>query len=135
MIDGIEQHVQWIVEDDDCMLAAPQLTDLRNGRYLLGWAKFQCISDGRSIARMAGRHTLHPKEYWVMEIDAAGNRLTEPERLDGTGWGAMDEMVFLGDGKVGWSYIQNPEITSDGSYTDPYQSDWEFMVYQSASTP
>lgn len=43
----------------------------------------------------------------------------------------MDEMVFLGDGKVGWAYIPNPEIAEDGSYTDPYQNDWEFMVYES----
>lgn len=131
VLDGAEQHVQWIVEDDDCALGAPQLTDMENGRYLLGWAKYQCISDGHSLNRMSGRHTLHPQEFWVMEIDQDGNRLTPPQRLEDTGWGSMDEMVFLGDGKVGWAYIPNPEIAEDGSYTDPYQNDWEFMVYES----
>ena len=80
---------------------------------------------------LAGVHTLHPKAYYLMEIDADGNRLTEPQRMDGTGWGGMDEMVSLGNGKVGWAYIPNPELHSDGTYTDPYQNDWEFMVYQS----
>ena len=115
------------------MLGAPQLTDLENGRYLLGGAKFQCMSDGTNLRRFAGVHTLHPKEYYLMEIDADGNRLTDPVRIDGTGWGSMDEMVFLGDGKVGWAYIPNPEIGENGSFTDPFQNDWEFMVYQSPS--
>ena len=132
-IDNAVQRVKWVVEDDDCMLGAPQLTDLENGRFLLGWAKFQCLSDGTSLRRFAGAHTLHPKEYYLMEIDADGNRLTEPVRIDSTGWGSMDEMVSLGDGKVAWAYIPNPEISENGSFTDPFQSDWEFMVYQSPS--
>lgn len=129
-IDGLVQRVKWLVEDDDCMLSAPQLTQLDTNRFLLGWAKFQCMSDGTNLRRFAGAHTLHPKEYYLMEIDTEGTRLTEPMRVDGTGWGSMDEMVSLGDGKVAWAYIPDPEIRSDGSFTDPYQSDWEFMVYQ-----
>ena len=113
------------------MLSAPQLTQLDTNRFLLGWAKFQCLSDGTALKRFAGAHTLHPKEYYLMEIDSDGNRLTQPTRVESTGWGGMDEMVSLGNGKVGWAYIQAPEIHADGSFTDPYQSDWEFMVYES----
>lgn len=131
VVGGQEQYVNWVVEDDDCMLSAPQLTQLDTNRFLLGWAKFQCLSDGTALKRFAGAHTLHPKEYYLMEIDSDGNRLTQPTRVESTGWGGMDEMVSLGNGKVGWAYIQAPEIRADGSFTDPYQSDWEFMVYES----
>lgn len=132
-IDGVVQRVNWIVEDDDCMLGAPQLTDLNNGRFLLGWAKFQCMSDGTSLNRFSGKHTLHPKAYYVMEIDAEGNRLTDPVELTDTGWGSMDAMVELGVGRAAWAYIQAPTLDADGNFTDPYQSDWEFMVYESPS--
>ncbi|MEL7109542.1 MAG: hypothetical protein AAGL99_09765, partial [Pseudomonadota bacterium] len=43
--------------------------------------------------------------------DTDGNRLTDPLELIHTGWGGMDEMGYLGE--------------------DPYQADWEFMVYES----
>ncbi|MEL7283879.1 MAG: hypothetical protein AAGJ68_05190 [Pseudomonadota bacterium] len=43
--------------------------------------------------------------------DTDGNRLTDPFELIHTGWGGMDEMGYLGE--------------------DPYQADWEFMVYES----
>ena len=130
-IDGLVQRVKWIVEDDDCMLGAPQLTDLENGRFLLGWAKFQCMSDGTSLKRFSGKHTLHPKAYYLMEIDAEGNRLTEPVEMVESGWGSMDEMVYLGDGRAAWAYIPNPTLDASGNYSDPYQNDWEFMVYES----
>ncbi len=131
-INDVEQYVTWIVEDDDCMLGAPQLTDLRNGRYLLGWAKFQCISDGTSLNRFSGKYTLHPTAYYVMEIDSDGNRITDPVELTGAGWGGMDEMVNLGVGRAAWAYIPNPTLDSSGDFTDPYQPYWEYMVYESA---
>ncbi|MEM1147646.1 MAG: hypothetical protein AAGH49_07635, partial [Pseudomonadota bacterium] len=130
-IDGNYQNVKWIVEDPDCMLGAPQMTDLQNGRYLLGWAKFQCISDGHQLKRFAGKHTLHPKAYYLMEIDAEGNALTEPFEMTATGWGGQDEMVYLGNGRVGWAYIPAPTLDATGDFSSPYQSDWEFMVYES----
>ncbi|MEO0452166.1 MAG: hypothetical protein AAFZ74_17765 [Pseudomonadota bacterium] len=130
-IDGDYQNVKWIVEDEDCILGAPQITDMKNGRFLLGWAKFQCISDGHKLQRFAGKHTLHPKAYYLMEIDAEGNALTEPFEMTSTGWGGQDEMVYLGGGRVGWAYIPNPTLDGDGNYSTPYQSDWEFMVYES----
>lgn len=130
-IDDKFQRVKWIVEDADCMLGAPQLTDLKNGRFLLGWAKFQCMSDGTKLNRFSGKHTLHPKAYYLMEIDADGNAMSEPVELENTGWGGMDEMVNLGQGRAAWAYIPNPTLNADGNFTDPYQSDWEFMVYES----
>lgn len=132
VVDGEEQYVKWVAEDDDCMLGAPQIVDLQNGRFLLGYAKFQCISDDTGLKRFAGAHTLHPKAYYLMEIDADGNALTEPTRVEGTGWGGQDDMVSFGPGRAAWAYIPNPEIRAHGSFTDPYQSDWELMVYDSS---
>ena len=131
-INGVHQNVKWLVEDSDCMLSAPQLTDLQNGRYLLGWAKFQCISDGTILRRFAGAYTLHPVAYYLMEIDADGNRVTDPIEMTDTGWGGVDEMVSLGVGRAAWAYIPNPTIDASGDYTDPYQANWNFMVYESA---
>jgi hypothetical protein len=50
--------------------------------------------------------------HHVVEIDAEGNALTQPRRLDGGGWGDFDEWVTLDDGRVGWSHIKDPELTA-----------------------
>ena len=130
--------VRWIAEDDDCMLGAPQLVDLKNGRYLLGYGKFQCISDGFHLRRFAtntngtrSQSTLIPSEYYVMEIDADGKALTHPTLVPGSGWGAMDTMVSLGPGRAAWAYIPSPHLLPDGTFPDPEQANWELVVYES----
>ena len=50
--------------------------------------------------------------YYVAEIDADGNALTQKRRIDGAGWGDFDEWTRLGDDTVGWSYIADPELSS-----------------------
>ncbi|MEO1367562.1 MAG: hypothetical protein AAFX50_10335, partial [Acidobacteriota bacterium] len=94
--------VKWIAEDEDCMLGAPQLVDLQNGRYLLGYAKFQCISDGFHLRRFTTHvngtrsvSTLIPKQYYVMEIDADGYAWTQPTPLPDVGWGSLDDITVL----------------------------------------
>ncbi|MEM6795601.1 MAG: hypothetical protein AAF725_16600, partial [Acidobacteriota bacterium] len=89
--------VKWLAEDEDCMLGAPQLVDLQNGRYLLGFAKFQCVSDSFHLRRFAtganntrSVSTLIPKEYFLMEIDADGYAWTQPTPVSGAGWGGLD---------------------------------------------
>ncbi|MEL7043672.1 MAG: hypothetical protein AAGL66_01440 [Pseudomonadota bacterium] len=42
-------NMKWIAEDPDCSLASPQMVDLRNGRNLVGYGRFQCISDGCEV--------------------------------------------------------------------------------------
>lgn len=130
--------VKWIAQDYDCMYGAPQLVDLKNGRLLLGYGKFQCISDGFHLRRFAtgangtrSVSTLIPSQYFLMEIDADGNALTKPTAVPGVGWGGLDAMVELGEGRAAWSYISEPELRADGSFSDPSQSQWKAFVYES----
>ena len=130
--------VKWLAEDDDCMLGAPQLVDLKNGRYLLGFAKFQCISDGFHLRRYAtgangtrSVSTQIPKEYYLMEIDADGYPWTQPTLVPGFGWGGLDDISSMGQGRAAWAYVPDPVLQSDGTYADPEQGSWQLMVYES----
>ncbi len=125
------ENMRWIAEDSDCQLADPQLVDLQNGRYLFGYAKFQCISDGVNLEKHGGARTMNPKKYYILEIDVNGNKLTEPVEIPGTGWGGLDRIISVGKGKAAWAYIPNPEINDDGTYSDPRRTAWEIMVYKS----
>lgn len=127
------QGFKWLVEDNDCQVSDPQLVDLQNGRYLFGYAKFQCISDNLKFDRINSPNSLRllvPKAYYVMEIDADLNVLEGPIQLPNHGWGGLDEPMYLGDGKVAWSYIKNP--TSE-NYGGGQQNKWQAMVYHSKS--
>jgi hypothetical protein len=85
------ERFEWIVEDDDCQISDPQLVDLKNGRFLLGYAKFQCISDGLGYNRLSNKsgskRMLVPKAYYLMEIDVDGNIQSGPTELPNHGWG------------------------------------------------
>ncbi|QFT55884.1 hypothetical protein [Microbulbifer sp. THAF38] len=128
------QSFKWLVEDPDCQISDPQLVDLRNGRYLLGYAKFQCISDNLSYQRIyasrGAMRMLVPKAFYVMEIDANLNILEGPVQLPNHGWGGLDEPMYLGDGKVAWSYIKNPTYEN---YGGGQQNVWQAMIYHSKS--
>jgi len=129
--------MKWLAKDDDCALSAPQMVDLHNGRYLVGYAKFQCISDGHEFWRHAyqGKNIFEeamriPKAYYLMEIDKDGNVLVPPFEVE-AGWGGADKLVSFGVGKAAWLYIQNPTIGPDGTFAAPEQKQWELMVYES----
>jgi len=127
------QGYKWLVEDNDCQVSDPQLVDLQNGRYLFGYAKFQCISDNLKFDRIYSPNSLRllvPKAYYVMEIDADLNVLEGPIQLPNHGWGGLDEPMYLGDGKVAWSYIKNPIFEN---YGGGQQNKWQAMVYHSKS--
>ena len=63
-----------------------------------------------------------PSAYHVVEIDAAGEALTELVTLDGAGWGDMDQWTTVGAGEVAWVYIPSPEIQNDpGCSSDTLQ--------------
>ncbi|MCP4745669.1 MAG: hypothetical protein GY874_05930, partial [Desulfobacteraceae bacterium] len=132
---GTDYHnINWIASDPDCQLGDPQLVDLQNGRYLLGWAKFLCISDDpdEKLNRYYGRtELLIPKAYYLMEIDAQGNALTDPIELTDTGWGGLDSIISFGKGRAAWAYIPNPVLNESGGYTWSSQRQWELMIYES----
>ena len=130
--------VKWLAEDDDCMLGAPQLVDRENGRYLLGFGKFQCISDGFHLRRFAtgangtrSVSTLIPKQYYLMEIDADGHAWTQPTPVPGIGWGGVDDIAGMGVGRAAWTYVPDPILQPDGSFADPEQASWKLVVYDS----
>ncbi|MFA0811147.1 hypothetical protein [Microbulbifer epialgicus] len=133
---GIEGNgIKWLAEDSDCQISDPQLIDLKNGRYLFGYAQFQCISDNLPYNRSYNKkgeamRMLVPKAYYVMEIDADLNVLEGPAKLTDYGWGGLDEPMYLGNGKVGWSYIKNPTLEN---YIGGQQNVWQAIVYHSKS--
>ncbi len=129
-IDGHE--IQWVASDDDCSISDPQLIDMENGRFLFGYAKFLCISDGYELWRYdndLADHMLIPKSYYLVEVDADLNFVNGPVELSKElGWGGLDQMELLVPGKVAWRYITNPTISK---YTSGQQAQWQFVVYES----
>ncbi|XZZ32033.1 hypothetical protein ACJJIO_04195 [Microbulbifer sp. TRSA005] len=131
-IDG--EGFKWLVEDNNCQISDPQLIGLRNGRYLLGYAKFQCISGNLKFDRINSPNSLRllvPKAYYVLDIDSDLNILEGPVQLPNHGWGGLDEPMYLGDGEVAWSYIKNPKIEN---YGGGQQNVWQGIIYHSKST-
>ncbi|WP_444886048.1 hypothetical protein [Microbulbifer sp. JMSA008] len=127
--------INWLAEDSDCQISDPQLVDLKNGRYLFGYAQFQCISDNLPYNRSYNKkgeamRMLVPKAYYVMEIDADLNVLEGPVKLTDYGWGGLDEPMYLGNGKVAWNYIKNPTFEN---YIGGQQNVWQAIVYHSKS--
>ena len=127
-----KEEYHWIVGDDDCQYSDPQLVNLQNGRFFLGYAKFQCISDGLSYHRTdtssGSMRMLVPKTYYAMEIDSDYNILSGPVALGDKGWGGLDEPSYLGAGKVGWTYLNSPTIDN---YSGGQSSEWQAVVYES----
>ncbi|MCU0692130.1 MAG: hypothetical protein MUF54_12080, partial [Polyangiaceae bacterium] len=71
-----------------------------------------------------------PWEYYVVEIDASGRRLSNPVRLNGAGWGEQDQLVPLGQGRVAWAYIGNPVLSSSGVYPSCNAASLQLSVYR-----
>ncbi|MCP4414020.1 MAG: hypothetical protein GY808_15785 [Gammaproteobacteria bacterium] len=131
-----------------CTYGDPQLVDLENGRYLMGYAKYICSDhkfnkDSRYeldnyFTRIGGTATLFPQAYYLVEIDAQGNILEGPvelkhDVLGDIGWGSIDEMIPLGNGKAGWVYKPNPTIDNSAAPVAPLplSNEWRVMVYES----
>jgi len=130
--------VKWLAVDEDCMMGAPQLVDLKDGTLLLGYGKFQCISDGFPINRYATTAintrsvaTRIPSEYYIQVLNSNGDPITEPTLLSNTGWGEQNTFINLGEGRAAWAYIPNPTLSADGTFAQPEQFDWELMVFES----
>ena len=125
----MEGEIQWIVEDPSGYVGYSTLSELSPGRYLLGWGvmlRLDQPEDG------AGDNALRvPWEYRVMEIDDQGTPLTEPLTVDGAGWGELDEMVPLGQGRAGWAYIADPALNESAEFPECNQPSLQLSVYTS----
>jgi len=121
--------INWVVTDAEGYLSYSTLSVLSPDRYLLGWGVMRRLSEKDGENGEVSQRV--PWEFWVMEIDASGTQLTEPLQLDGAGWGELDEMVPLGQGRAGWAYIQDPALTADFEYPDCNQPTLQLSVYTS----
>ncbi len=125
---NIQGEINWVIKNPDAYVSFASLSPLSSDdTYVLGWGVMQRLADEED-----GLNKIIPWEYWLMEIDGDGNALTDPLRVEGAGWGDFDEMVPLGDGRVGWAYIADPALQSDGSYPDCNQPELQLTVYTAA---
>ena len=133
-VDGngsIEGHgFNWLVADPDCQVSDPQLVDLQNGRYLLGYARFQCVSEGEGYQRVGNRRSIIPKSFPLMEIDVDGNILAGPMDIGNHGWGGLDDIQVVAPGQAAWVYVPTPTLDTADS---PMHSRWNAYLYQSAT--
>ena len=126
--DGVMQgDINWVVSEPDTYLSYANLAPLGPDRYLLGWGSMKRLGTTDDDNDLPLRV---PWEYYVVEINGTGERLTEPLLVDGAGWGDMDQMVSLGDGRVGWTYIADPAITGDYQVPSCNQPEIQLSVYQ-----
>jgi hypothetical protein len=122
-------NVNWILSDPDRYLSYSTLAVLSPFRYLVGWGVMRAVDhEGEPGGDNSYRV---PWEYWVVEIDEFGNQLTDPLMLEGAGWGELDEMAPLGQGRAGWAYIDNPALDAEGQAPACGQDSLELSVYTS----
>jgi hypothetical protein len=114
--------IRRVVHDDNAYLSYPQLVRLADDRYLLGWGVMHKV-DGTDEQNDDSYRV--PWEYWVMEVNAQGTPYSDPQKLQGTGWGEQDQMVSLGQGRAAWAYIPNPALPAPPCNSDTLQ----FTVY------
>lgn len=109
-------EINWVVSSTEHFLGHPQIAELAEGRYLLGWSEQWRVGDGldeTSMWTIRRRHSFQSAwAYHLVEIDADGQALSAPRELEGAGWGDLDEWVAFGDGRIGWAYIADPELTA-----------------------
>lgn len=102
-------NIHWVVKKPDTFMSYPQLAPLGHGRFLLGYGVMNAVNVGTATA-----HGFRvPGSFRVMQVDADGTVLGPEQTLTDNGWGEQDQLVPLGDGRVGWAYIPAPQIVGD----------------------
>lgn len=96
--------IRWIARMKDTYLSYPQLVRLGENENLVGFGRM------RSLHEQSAEGLRIPQEYYFMHIDDEGNVLREAKRLAAAGWGEQDQLVSLGQGRVGWAYIPQPTL-------------------------
>jgi len=122
--------INWVLKEADAYLSYSQIAPLGENRYLLGWGVMKKLNDPSDTTDESYRI---PWDYYVMEIDEEGNRLTQPLLLEGAGWGEQDQMISLGNGRVAWTYIEQPALSSEGSYPACNADTLQLSVYVSST--
>jgi hypothetical protein len=125
--------IRWIQSDPDQYLSFSTLSVLGPDRYLLGWGVMRAQDRALEPVTTGDNSYRVPWEFWLAEINEDGQALTEPLRVEGAGWGEMDEMAPLGEGRVGWAYIDNPALNAEGQFPSCNQDSLELSVYTSST--
>lgn len=118
--------IRWIRKDPAAYLSYSTLARLGANRYLLGWGVMQRLSEPENEGMRV------PWEFYVSEIDGDGRELTPPRKLEGAGWGELDELVPLGQGRLGWAYIPAPALKTGAVPPACNQPKLQLGVYTSA---
>jgi hypothetical protein len=98
--------IRWIARMRDTYLSYPQLVRLREDVNLVGFSRM------RSLKEESVEGLRIPQDYYFMHIDDKGNVIQKAKRLVATGWGEQDQLVSLGQGRVGWAYIPKPTLVN-----------------------
>ncbi|MEM7437405.1 MAG: hypothetical protein AAF436_19795, partial [Myxococcota bacterium] len=126
---SIDGHAfNWFVSDDDCQVSDPQMVDLRNGRYLVGYGTFQCVSEQEGYSRIGDKRSIIPRSFHLMEVDIDGNVLAGPTDIGEHGWGGLDDIQVLGPGRAAWVYKPDPTL---GTEQGPLHPEWNSYLYES----
>ncbi|AOT11018.1 hypothetical protein S4054249_24585 [Pseudoalteromonas luteoviolacea] len=64
----------------------------------------------------------------IKPVHEQGDKVTETLSFTDYGWGGLDDLAYIGDGKVAWTYINNPTLSN---HIGAQHQQWEVMVYQS----
>ena len=106
--------VRWVVVDADGFLSHPQLAALGNDRFLLGWTRMHRFGAYANLRNQTGNRRDDfrvPHSYHLAEVDAYGEFVSAAVDVDrGLGWGEQDQLVSLGEGRVGWVYVPDPTV-------------------------
>ena len=95
---GVSQGpIQWIVEDPEAFLSYSTLVPIARNRFSC-WGACKGSAKTRTPTERSSPNTL--------VLLGHGNRrfrraLTKPQAVEGAGWGELDEMVPLGQGRAG----------------------------------
>lgn len=124
--------IRWVVSAPGTFLSYPQLAPLGDGTFLLGYGEMVTLAAEQAAA--AAQQNIDdqfriPGSFHVMAVSQDGSPLGPDQTLAGAGWGEQDQMVPLGDGRVGRAYVPSPARTGS---TNPacLSSSLQLSVYQ-----
>lgn len=131
-----EGEIRWIGDDDgEAYYAWPQLAALGEDRYLLGWGSGLRVSEIPESVPERNKSLRIPWSYWLMEIDGEGNALTPAAEVE-AGWGEVNEMIPLGEGRVAWTYVPDAARDAETGDLPPCNQDaLVHYVYRSSELP
>ncbi len=118
---NLVDSIKWVVDLDTQYASYPQLVALENGNYLLGYGEMMADETDPSVDWYwdYNQYVRFPEKYWIQEIDIDGNAVTAPHTLSDAGWGELDQLVSLGNNRVGWAYLEEATLSNTAGMGGP----------------